>query len=305
MKEPKSFMTYTEQIELLKSKGLTIEDESNAIRLLKKYSYYSLISGYKDVFKTERNGKYRSDATFDGIALLYTFDSFLKFYVLQQIIKIENQIKSLYSYSFCELYGDKQSDYLNVNNYNYIPKYQTQINNYVSLLNSILKKPSQYPNIEYNVNTYGSVPLWIMIHSLTFGNVSKLYTFSNPELQSRISHNFNGIFEKQLSAILNVFTKFRNVCAHGERLYNYKTQKALPDTPLHKKLRGKYNISKNDLFNVCICLRPLLSYNEYISFVKMLDATFRTFLLQFNEFYHIAVLESMGFPDDWQNLLFK
>ncbi|MEE1005949.1 MAG: hypothetical protein U0L66_02000 [Acutalibacteraceae bacterium] len=54
MKEPKKFFTYEEQIELLKNKKLIIADEQRAINYLKQYSYYSLISGYKDIFKVEK-----------------------------------------------------------------------------------------------------------------------------------------------------------------------------------------------------------------------------------------------------------
>ncbi|WP_293969256.1 hypothetical protein [uncultured Ruminococcus sp.] len=47
--QEKRFLTYEQQIELLKSKKLFIPDEEKAIESLKQYSYYSLISGYKDI----------------------------------------------------------------------------------------------------------------------------------------------------------------------------------------------------------------------------------------------------------------
>ena len=108
MEKKKRFLTYEEQIDLLKKKNLNIENDKNAIGFLKRFSYYSLISGYKDIFKIEKNGNYRSDASFKKIVTLYTFDEILKNSILHEIIRIEKHIKSLYSYSFCELYGDKQ-----------------------------------------------------------------------------------------------------------------------------------------------------------------------------------------------------
>ena len=56
---------------------------------------------------------------------------------------------------------------------------------------------------------------------------------------------------------------FRNICAHGERLYSYKTKNAIPDFPIHDKLgiikKGKqYECGKHDLFAVVIALRYLL-----------------------------------------------
>ena len=51
--QEKRFLTYEQQIELLKSKKLHISDEKLAVENLKQYSYYSLISGYKDIFKID------------------------------------------------------------------------------------------------------------------------------------------------------------------------------------------------------------------------------------------------------------
>ena len=88
MKEPKKFFTYEEQIELLKSKKLIITDEQRAINYLKQYSYYSLISGYKDIFKVEKNGNYRPDARFEHIVLLYQLDNMLKYSLICKLISL-------------------------------------------------------------------------------------------------------------------------------------------------------------------------------------------------------------------------
>ena len=48
----KCFLTYEQQIDkLINEKGLLIADRKYAEDELKRTSYYSLISGYKDLFK--------------------------------------------------------------------------------------------------------------------------------------------------------------------------------------------------------------------------------------------------------------
>ena len=48
----KKFLTYDQQIEKLQNeKQLTISDVPAAIHMLEHISYYSLIGGYKDLFK--------------------------------------------------------------------------------------------------------------------------------------------------------------------------------------------------------------------------------------------------------------
>lgn len=53
--------------------------------------------------------------------------------------------------------------------------------------------------------------------------------------------------------MLAVMTKFRNVCAHNDRLFDFGTKDALCDMKLHERLSlpresGRYMYGKNDLF---------------------------------------------------------
>ena len=96
-----------------------------------------------------------------------------------------------------------------------------------------------------------------------FGSsVPILYVFE-AESAKQDQYRFSDLNEKQLGQILSVITKFRNVCAHGERLFTYKTADSIGDLVLHKKLnipvkRNTYQYGKNDLFAVVISLRYVL-----------------------------------------------
>lgn len=46
----KEFKTIDEQIELLKSRGLTFENEKFAKNMLLQNNYYNIINGYKELF---------------------------------------------------------------------------------------------------------------------------------------------------------------------------------------------------------------------------------------------------------------
>lgn len=88
------FLTYEQQITKLTEKGLTIADKNYALELLKKHSYFALISGYKNPFKA-KNGMYKPHTTLSDIYSLYTFDDTLRTIVLCNILKVEKHIKSL------------------------------------------------------------------------------------------------------------------------------------------------------------------------------------------------------------------
>lgn len=54
----KVFLNYDQQIEKLKKeKNLLIDNEAYAKEILKQTSYYSLIGGYKDIFKNPTTKK--------------------------------------------------------------------------------------------------------------------------------------------------------------------------------------------------------------------------------------------------------
>lgn len=75
----KTFFTYDEQIEkLTKEKRLVISDTAFAKDTLQKLSYFSLIGGYKDLFKHKPSGKYLYGVTFEEITAFYYFDEELR-----------------------------------------------------------------------------------------------------------------------------------------------------------------------------------------------------------------------------------
>ena len=43
----KPFKTYREQLDILRSRNLIIENEERAIDILRRVNYYNLINGYK------------------------------------------------------------------------------------------------------------------------------------------------------------------------------------------------------------------------------------------------------------------
>jgi len=94
-----TFLTYDEQLNKLQAeKGLSIPNQSHAKHILQQISYYSLIDGYKELFKPLRSGKYYYGVTFDEIYAFYIFDEELRSLFLKYILKIEKHMKSMISY---------------------------------------------------------------------------------------------------------------------------------------------------------------------------------------------------------------
>ena len=91
MKFDKPALTIHQQVALLKSRGLLIEDEAKAEHYLRFIGYYRL-SGYSlplTCKKVPEQHKFKSGASFDRILALYSFDRELRLIVMDAIERVE------------------------------------------------------------------------------------------------------------------------------------------------------------------------------------------------------------------------
>ncbi|MEE1242319.1 MAG: Abi family protein [Frisingicoccus sp.] len=303
--QTKRFLTYDEQIEkLTKEKQLVISDIDFAKDMLQKLSYFSLISGYKDLFKHKPSGNYLYGVTFEEITAFYYFDEELRTLFLKYILHVERQLKSMLSYYFCEKYGEPQTAYLNANNYNLHHKTSKNIYRLIHTLNKSISLPSNYKYITHYATIYNNVPLWVATNALTFGQISKMYQYSTTDIRTKVSLNFSNMSEIQLHQFIRILASCRNVCAHGERLYSFRVNEAIPNTILHHKLqlprkKGQYIIGKKDLFAVVIALRYLIPNNEFKIFRKNLAHLIKNVLKNCPHLTEEKLLKEMGFPKNW------
>lgn len=93
----KIFFTYEQQSnKLQQEKGLIIPDIISATKTLEQLSYYSLIGGYKQLFKHTPSQNYKYGVTFDELVAFYYFDEELRSLFLKYISYILNGILNLY-----------------------------------------------------------------------------------------------------------------------------------------------------------------------------------------------------------------
>lgn len=303
----KSFLTYEQQLDKLQADKLTISNPDYAKSVLKEIGYFSLINGYKKLFKHPPSQKYLYGVTFEELVAFYYFDEELRTLFLKYILHVERQIKSIISYHFCETYGESQSAYLTESNYIVSRRNKNDIKQLIHSLQNTISLPSRYPYITYHAKTYWNVPLWVAMNALTFGQVSKIYQYSPNDIRSKISRNFEKLSEKQLHQFLRILTSCRNVCAHGERLYCFHVHETIPDTPLHKKLKiplknMHYLYGKQDLFAVVISLRYLISNSDFRKFKQSLTCLINHILIKCPHLTRERLLQEMGFPINWQQI---
>lgn len=212
------FMTYEQQLNKLeKDKALTIPNPDEAKKVLEEISYYSLIVGYKNLFLHPASKKYKYGVTFNEIVAFYHFDEQLRNLFLKYILQVERHLKSMISYHFCDKHGESQVEYLNPNNYDYT-KHPKQVTRLINSLSKTITLPSNYRYISHHARKYHNVPLWVATNAMTMGQISAFYQYMSNDLQVKVSKSYPNYSEKQLHQFITVIAKYRNVCAHGERL---------------------------------------------------------------------------------------
>lgn len=310
----KPYTTYDEQLKILTDKHLVIKDEEEVVKLLKKCSYFGLVTGYKHPFK-DKEGFYKIHTTINDIYALYSYDMELRELFLKYILIVENHIKSLISYCFCDSFGEEESAYLNANNYDYNQSKQDEINYLIGKLKKEMNNYDSHPYLQHQKN-HGNIPLWVLVKVLTLGVISNMYSLLKPQTQTMVCKEFKYISEEDLAQMIEMLSRFRNVCAHNERLYDYKyirikdgkmLSTEIRTTDVHKVLKlktqkGSYVQGKNDLFSVVIIFKYLLSDEELSSFIESFDSVTNKLLSKTNIIQKSQILKLMGFPNNWQEI---
>src|SRR4029079_14615290 len=88
--------TVEQQIQLLKDKGLIIEDEGEAILLLTNINYFRIkrYSYYFRKYDDQNNWNFHEGTTFNSIVDFYWFDKKLRLIIFSAIETIEISLKS-------------------------------------------------------------------------------------------------------------------------------------------------------------------------------------------------------------------
>ena len=297
----KPFLDYEHQIQYLKKKKLIISDKTFAIQTLNQIGYYSLITGYKDIFKDSNTNDFFNGTTFEDIYLLYRFDAELRALFLKYILIIEKHIKSSISYHFSTLYGNGLMHYLNPQNYDY-GKHFSEIQIFFQKINHKIKGKYASVQVKHYMSIYHDVPLWVLNTDLTFGEIATMYRFLKGKCKIQVCKDFHEIEGNALNKMLILLTKYRNICAHGNRLYNCHIQDSILDNIAHKKLsipckKSLYTYGKSDLFAVVISLKYLLSPQDFREFYYLLKKIIQKYSPNEN------ILYAMGFPQNWKSIL--
>ncbi|NHM15099.1 hypothetical protein GMI69_00200 [Eggerthellaceae bacterium zg-887] len=237
----KPFLDIEGQAALLGARGLKTDDET--LLILLREGYYPIVNGYKEPFldsgRTAEAGddRYKEGTSFNDLYSLFKFDRKLREVSFHYLLQVEALAKTICVYTFCESHRGVR-DYLDQGCFASEQEYRAfGLKDYwgnIQKLQGILNgkaENSQREFIRHYREHHGGVPLWVLANDLTFGNIEHFYNLMKPGEQKLVCKRVMqavgrsggkeyGFFSPGDARVeLDVLVRYRNICAHDERLY--------------------------------------------------------------------------------------
>lgn len=221
----KAPLSIADQIALLESRGLTIENRIKAEEYLSAISYYRLSAYFLPYQRTKDT--FNSGVTFKQIIDTYSFDRELRLLVFDCIERIEVAIRTQLVHIMSLKYQDA---HWQDNQAHFITPYYNKIGNQVdpySDFQALISKAKTVRTpevfIKHYTDTYNNPsnpPAWMCFELLTIGELSHIYRGLKNNADKKEIADFFGLHHTVFVSWLHSLTYVRNICAHHARLWN-------------------------------------------------------------------------------------
>ena len=282
MKNPTSF---EEQLNLMKLRGLVIENEDKCLEYLQHINYYRL-TAYLLPFK-QSDDTYFDYITFDRICCIYEFDRKLRILLLSVIEEIELFLRTQLAYYSAHTYGAlgylEATHYIDSHNHD----------RFMQSIETAIANNKNTPVVKHHVKTYDSkFPIWVIVDFFSIGNLSYFYSdLLIKDKKQFARHLFNAPYPF-LDSWMKCITVLRNRCAHYSRLY-YTRFTDIPKMPPSIDY-----ICTKRIFDQILMLKFLYTnkHKWVTSFVIPLESLI-------NEYRSSIYFKHIGFPGNWRTLV--
>lgn len=229
--------SFEEQLVILKSRGMVVNDDDAALTYLERVGYYRLSAYWYPFrkFNIQQNANTgamaytRSDELADNTQFvdairLYLFDKKLRLLVMDALERIEVAVRVDIAY----LLGERDTfAYKNINEFH--PSFARKRNRhsnktafdswqtkYASLLN---RSKEDFVN-HYRQKHGADLPIWVAVEIWDFGAVSQLFAMMKVADKQKIAEKYGVSYFQVFESWLRALNYLRNITAHHSRLWN-------------------------------------------------------------------------------------
>jgi len=317
----KPYLTFGQQLDLLKSRGLEVTNDSVALEYLRRLGYYRL-SGYwypsrklialpthqSKPVRPQREDNFLPGSKFQDAVELYVFDKKLRLLMLDAIERVEVAFRGDIAY----LLGQKdrfaytKPSLLHGNFAKKIDprtgktKYEEWIIKQDQLINRSKEDFAEHYKVKYGL----PLPIWVAVELWDFGLLSMFYKGMTVKDKAEIATKYRIPDWQVMESWLRCLNYVRNVVAHHSRLWN----RNLIDQPKLAK-RGQMPAFDSYVGNthvtsrVYIVLCILAHFMKHVCPRSSWQFRLADLVRSFPKAAHISI-QDMGFPKDWEQHIF-
>ncbi len=227
--------SYADQLQILQSRGLLIDDAARAQTDLERIGYYCL-SGYWYPFRklkaqpvglSFREDEFVAGSKFDDVVALYVFDKNLRLMALDALERIERAIRVDVAHLLGErdcfaqhnaalFHGNFSRRAITHGYHTGRTEHQVWLERY----DSLVRQNRRQPFVAHNLAKHQKLPIWVAIEILDFGALSRLFAGMTFADKGAIAAKYGLTAGRELEQWLRSLNLIRNVAAHHSRLWN-------------------------------------------------------------------------------------
>lgn len=292
MKPLKPWMSFADQLQQLKDRGLGVENDVAALDYLERIGYYRLSGYWYPLRKIDaaaslaQNKAVRLDtfvagSRFEDVVKLYVFDKKLRLLALDALERIEMAVRV----DVAHLLG-KHDPRAHENpaclhgNFSKRPiaygpnKGKTEHEVWLEKYQHLLRRAHKAPFVLHHQQEYGAMPVWVAIEVWDFGLLSKMFAGMRYADQQTIAAIYGAPDGQTFGKWLRSLNLIRNVAAHHSRLWNINV---LEQAPLVAGWDSRLSNAR-PLFYFCLMqqlMKVICPNSSWGSrFIKLLDEEF-------------------------------
>jgi abortive infection bacteriophage resistance protein len=220
MEYTKPPITIDQQLDILKTRGMIVDDSDNAREYLHCVNYYRFCGYalYSEIFSNGvRTHQYKEGTTFNSIINLYEFDDKLRAILFDYIGHIEVAFRSIFCLEASLFYADSHW-HLKKHHFNS----RFDFHGFLSGCHNETKRSREiFVKSYYKKYHEPALPaIWMMTEILSFGRWSKMYaSITESQVKKKVADKFR-VKPDYLESWIKGITELRNQCAHHSSVWN-------------------------------------------------------------------------------------
>ncbi|WP_049751470.1 Abi family protein [Halorhodospira halophila] len=285
--------TVDEQIQILRQRGMQIDDVDRARHYLQHINYYRLTAYWLPFEEDYSTHQFRSGARFEDALNLYIFDREFRLLLLDAIERIEISVRTQWAYYLALTYG--AHSYLEPT---HAVRADWHTQNLAALREEVGRSKELFiRHYSAKYSTPAMPPVWSVCEVMSLGLLSRWITQLRPADRKRIAAVY-GLDQRTFQGFIRHLTYVRNLCAHHSRVWNRSltVTMELPKKKPVRLLRHLHYQAKREIYNTLVMqayfldqISPRHHWRERL--LALIDV-------------HDVDPARMGFPDGWRLDLF-